>query len=383
MDYSFIRFTTSLESANSLKDSPLSNIRYNEVIQLLPNEIYLQKTNVPSGITFDGDLQVLVVDCNGKTLADVSNKVGVYEYIDSEGVNQLDIEFHKLEVDFYKKPVHFKLRNIYTDEVFYSNSIFITNFEKEKTTRFDYYNHKKFFGISYDKTNFYQSIRLQLWFDKLEDKTEVSDYYQISNGQTITARPLHSQSEVYKCEFMNNFVFERANIMLLHDIIFVDGVRMTNKTTLKSGDRIQSSNIFRTETSIFKNYKETYEPIANIFEPLKVIDKKPLGKVTLITFANKIVVTFNKNIFVVSNNYITIYDILNNSFFQFLIEQGDVTANIYEKTGINLTNGTYRVEFSAGAFKSGSELSSFESWEFQIVNGDYSNTDYSNNYLIN
>ncbi len=380
MDYSFIRFSETLAEANLLKDSPLSNIRYNEVIQLLPNEIYLQKTNIASGISFDGDLQVLVVDCSDKTLADITENVSVYEYIDSDGINQLDIEFYKLGVDFYKKPVHIKLKNIYTDESFYSNSIFITEYEKEKTTRFDYFNHKKFFGISYDKTNFYQSIRLQLWFDKLEDKTEVSDYYQISNGNTISTRPLYKQVEIYACEMMSNFVFERANIMLLHDIIFVDGVRMTNKTTLKSGERIKSSNIFKTQTSIFKNYKETYLPIANIFEPLAITEKYPFGTLTLSSFLEKLTITFNRNVFI-GFGTIKIYNSSDVVVFSFVPLHSEVTSNVYEKTGITtLTNGTYRVEISEGTFYNRLDIMPFTSWEFKLVNGDYSSEDYSSDY---
>jgi hypothetical protein len=246
MDYSFIRLSETLAEANLLKDSPLANIRYQEVIQLLPTEHYLQKTNTDNGISFDGDLQVLVVDCNDKTLADITDKVAVYEFVDRNGINQLDIEFYKLNVDFYKQPVHIKLVNTYSDAVWYSNSLYITEYESYKTSRFDYFNHNVVFGIPYDKTSNYQSIRLQLWFNNLEDKTEVSDYYQISNGNTISTRPLYKQVEIYACEMMSNFAFERINAMLLSDIIYIDGVRMTNKTTLKSGTRTQASNVFKT-----------------------------------------------------------------------------------------------------------------------------------------
>ena len=58
MDYSFIKLEDSLDKAKQIKISPMSSIISNEVIQLLPNEYYLQISNNSNGISFAGDYEV-------------------------------------------------------------------------------------------------------------------------------------------------------------------------------------------------------------------------------------------------------------------------------------------------------------------------------------
>jgi len=380
MDYSFIRFSETLAEANQLKDSPLANIRYQEVIQLLPTEHYLQKTNTENGISFDGDLQVLVVDCNDKTLADITDKVAVYEFVDRNGINQFDIEFYKLNVDFYKRLVHIKLVNTYSDAVWYSNSLYITEYESYKTSRYDYFNHNVVFGIPYDKTSNYQSIRLQLWFNNLEDKTEVSDYYQISNGNTISTRPLYKQSEIYACEMMSNFAFERINAMLLSDIIYIDGVRMTNKTTLKSGQITQASNIFKTEFSCFKDYNQKYLPYPFIYEPLNLVSRSPEGIYTLTSLPTTISGNFNRNV-TLGSGTIKIYQGTT------LIETfttATIADNIFDVdiTGLITTNGTYYVIISDGLFYNGLDVYSGTNWSFEVTDGEFDGTEFDNTEFL-
>jgi hypothetical protein len=133
MDYSFLRLSKTMAEANQLKDSPLAVIRYTEVIQLLPTEHYLQISNTDFGISFDGDYQAILVDCNDTQLADITDNVAIYEFVDRNGINQIAFELYKLNVDFYKKPVHLKLIHTLSNDVYYSNSFYVTEYEKEKT----------------------------------------------------------------------------------------------------------------------------------------------------------------------------------------------------------------------------------------------------------
>jgi hypothetical protein len=62
----------------------------------------------------------------------------------------------------------------------------------------------------------------------------------------------------------------------------------------------------------------------------------------------------------------------------------DVINNNASVTTLPLTNGEYRVEVSENAFLSEfNELSSFIFWTFNVLNGEYSNTDYNTEFLIN
>ena len=385
MDYSFLRFEDSLEQAKKIKNSPLSSIAINQnPIQLLPNEYYLQISNFASGIVFNGDYEAYLVDCNDNIKADITTKVAIYEFIDNDGINQIAIELYKLGFDFYKQSLHLKLVHTTSNSVYYSNSFYLTDYESNKTTRFDYRNGNTFFGIAYNKVDFYQSIRLITWFADLIDETEVGNYYQISKGNTISNRPLYKQKEKYKFDYLNNFVFERTNAMLLSDIIYIDGVRQTNKTTCKSGEFIGDTNYYKSEFEVYKDYNQSYVAYPFIYEPLKLIDKTPFGFYTLISLNPIIKITFNRIITLLTGN-VTIKDSLGvviATFNESEIVIDDNVARI-DITGIITTNGTYTIEVDADLFTDGSDNNAFYSWTFEVVSGEYENTEYSNEYLLN
>ena len=385
MDYSFLRFEDSLEQAKKIKNSPLSSIAINQnPIQLLPNEYYLQITNFASGIVFNGDYEAYLVDCNDNVKADITTKVAIYEFIDNDGINQIAIELYKLGFDFYKQPLFLKLVHTTSNDVFYSNSFYLTNYESHKTTRFDYRNGNAFFGIAYNKVDFYQSIRLITWFADLVDETEVGNYYQISKGNTISNRPLYKQKEKYKFDYLNNFVFERTNAMLLSDIIYIDGVRQTNKTTCKSGEFIGDTNYYKSEFEIYKDYNQTYIPYPFIYEPLTLIDKTPFGIYTLDSLVTTIKITFNRNITLLSGN-VVIKDSLGVVVATFNETEIILDNNVarIDITGLITTNDTYTIEVDANLFTDGSDNNAFYRWDFEVVSGEYENTEYSNEYLLN
>lgn len=385
MDYSFLRFEDNLEQAKKIKNSPLSSIAINQnPIQLLPNEYYLQITNFASGIVFNGDYEVYLVDCNDRVKADITSKVAIYEFIDNDGINQIAIELYKLGLDFYKQPLFLKLVHTTSNNVFYSNSFFLTNYESHKTTRFDYRNGNAFFGIAYNKVDFYQSIRLITWFADLVDETEVGNYYQISKGNTISSRPLYKQKEKYKFDYINNFVFERTNAMLLNDIVYIDGIRQTNKTTCKSGEFVGDANYYKSEFEVYKDYNQTYLPYHFIYEPLNLIDKSPLGIYTLTSLPNEITLNFNRNVTLLTGN-VVVKNSLNTVVATFNESDISITSNIatIDITGLITTNGTYTIEVDADLFTDGSDNNSFYTWTFEVLGGQYDGTEYSNEYLIN
>lgn len=369
MDYSFIRFSETLAEASNQRNSPLANILYSNAIQLLPNEHYLQKTNVEDGISFDGDFKATIVDCSDNELADITSSVAIYEYLDRNGVNQLDFEIYKVGVDFGRQPIHLKLKHTTSDAVYYSNTFLITDIDSDQTTRFDYFNHSYFQGISYDKTDFYQSIRLNLYFQGLEDKTEVSDYYQISTGNTISTRPLYKQLELYKSDSFNNFAFERTNILLLSDVIYIDGVRVSNKTTLKSGVRVGRTNDFNTDFACYKNYNEKYLPYPFIYVPLFLATYIPNDVYSLSILPLNITGTFNKPI----TKGIGTIKLYKESILIATYNESDITilGNTFSVpfNGVVSEIGNYSVEVSGGLFMNGLDIYSGMIWNFSVILG--------------
>ena len=382
MDYSFIKLEDSLDKAKQIKISPMSSIKSNEVIQLLPNEYYLQISNNSNGISFAGDYDVFLIDCNENVLADITAKVAIYEFTDNNGINQIAFELYKLNLDFGKRPIRLKFVHTTGSDIYYSNSFCLTAIDAHKTTRFAYKHRKEYYGICYDVVDFYQSIRLVTWYAQLIDETEVGNYYQISKGNTISNRPLRKQAEQYKCELMNDFVFERANIMLLHDIVYIDGVRMTNKTTFKSGEFIGDTNIYRSEVNVYKDYTQTYTDTTYIYEPLQIIDKYPQELPFVYTqssFSDQVYLIFNKP-FTLNTGTITIKDSLGS-----VVEVGNendfvVTPSIGEllfpfASPIN-TKDTYTIEVTEGLVSYDLDINPFLTWDFEIISGEYDNTEY-------
>ena len=254
MDYSFIRLSKIEDSENPA----ISKINYSDCIQLATDEIYTQISNNSDGIAFDNDYSVFVVDCENTELLDITAKVDIYEFTDKNGINQVIFTIDSIGQDFGFNPLKLKFIKTTGSDVWYSNELIITDEFLEETTRFDYKSNGYFHGISYDIINVKQSIRLRCFFDRLDNETEVKDYYQITRGNTISTRALFKELSHYKFSTINPFVFRRINILLIHDIIYIDTFRMTNKTNVKGSERLGFSNLSEAEFSAFIDKSDVY-----------------------------------------------------------------------------------------------------------------------------
>lgn len=388
-DYAFLRLKPSFALANQLGDSPTSKFNYHNIIQLLPTETYFQTTNSGTDIAFAGNIKVELIDCSQIVLLDITNSVLISEFTDQHGVKQISFEILPLIQDFYNVPVWLKFTHTTSDNVWYSNPFTITAESIEETTRFDYKSYRSFHGTDYPRANFMQSIRLKCWFDRPIDETETKDYYQITNGKTISTRALLKESEIYKFDYVNPFVFRQANVLLIHDVIYIDGVRMTNKTTLKSGERLGQSNLIPTEFIVCKNYSDTYEFAYQIFEPLQIVYKDPIGVHSLSSVPTSLNFAFNRNV-VIATGTISIYAAIDDSVVASFnqTEMTPVFSNGFtiDITGIITVTGDYYVKISNGLFSSGTEvfagINNTTDWVFTIVEADYDDSDYdSNDYL--
>jgi len=254
MDYSFIRLSKIEDSENPA----ISKINYSDCIQLATDEIYTQISNNSDGIAFDNDYSVFVVDCENTELLDITAKVNIYEFTDRNGIKQVIFTINSIAKDFGFNPLKLKFSKTTGSDIWYSNELIITDEFLEETTRFDYKANGYFHGISYDILNIKQSIRLRCFFDRLDNETEVKDYYQITRGNTISTRALFKELSHYKFSTINPFVFRRINILLIHDIIYIDTFRMTNKTNVKGSERLGYSNLSEAEFSVYINKSDIY-----------------------------------------------------------------------------------------------------------------------------
>lgn len=261
MDYSFIKLSKLEESENPA----ISQINYADCIQLLTNESYCQISNNKDGIAFDNDYSVFVVDCDNTKLLDITSKVNIYEFTDTNGINQIAFEISNIAFDFGFIPIRFKFSKTTGSDIWYSNELLITDESVEETTRFDYKSNDDFL-------DFYQSIRLRCFFDRLDNETEVKNYYQITKGNTISTRALFKELSHYKFGTITPFVFRRINMLLIQDIVYIDGYRMTNKTNVKGSERLGFSNLSEAEFSAYINKNEYYQATVVLLPDFSSLD---------------------------------------------------------------------------------------------------------------
>jgi len=236
MDYSFIK----LDKEKLSENPAISQINYADCIQLATDETYLQVTDNTDGIAFDGDFSVFVDETY-----DITSKVNIYEFD-----NQIAFELKNIGKDFGFKPVRLKFVKTTGSDVWYSNELLITDEFIEETTRFDYRN---------EGENFTKSIRLRCFYDRLSNETEIKDYYQITSGNTISARALFKEATHYKFISLDPFCFRRINKLLINDVIYIDSYRMTNKTSIKGTERVGYSNLYDTsEFTAYINFNDKY-----------------------------------------------------------------------------------------------------------------------------
>ena len=173
--------------------------------------------------------------------------------------------------------------------------------------------------------------------------------------------------------------------MLLSDIVYIDGVRQTNKTTCKSGEFIGDTNYYKSEFEVYKDYNQNYIAYPFIYQNLNLTNKIPFGNYTLDSLPNEITLTFNRNIYLLSGN-VVIKDSLGSIVATFT--QSDITlaSNVatIDITGIITINGTYTIEVDSDLFTDNIDNNAFYSWNFEVVNGEFDSTEFDNTeFLVN
>lgn len=392
IDYSFIRYKPTLEQALNIGDSPTATHLLYDMIALSPNEAYMQITNVSGGISFEGSYEAYIVDCNGDELQDIKNNVFIEEF-SSNGVTQCKIEYVNFGTDYYKKTVLIKLVDIVSDAVYYSNPLTISDYRNWETSYFQYKNDDDFKGIGYTNAQCWQSIRLRTYFDIPIDESEVENYYQISRSYVVSARALINQKEQYRIDYINRFTYERLNILLKHDSIYINTVRITDKPTAESSEREGNSNFFLSSFVASLNYNVTYSYEYQIYEGFKINELKPLGIYTLDSIEDNINAQFNGNIRI-NTGTLRLYDASDDSLIHSFNESEieiDGGTNIDIPTGILdyiTTNGSYYFLMDSGLVSNSDLNIDYEGitdktyWTFTVTDGEYDSDEYNNDEYL-
>ena len=381
MDYSFLKLYDSIDDAlndNKFKDASLA---YYTNIQLFNNEPYLQMTNYEGGISLSSDFSTYIVDNCDNILKDISDHVFTEEFVDNDGNTQTKIEFVNLDSNYYGRAVFIKIALDSSNVSYYTRPIKITNKQPNKTYRFDYSNNSNLEGLTYVNSDCYQSIRLSMKFTGYSNSSEVGDYYQISTGNNISTRFLKNVGESFLIENIDTYTFARLQEILLHDIIYIDGKRVTNKPILEQADRIGESNLFKATFTAFFNESDTYDYTYQIFNGLNIINYVPFGEYT--TGTTLLIVSFDANLDLTLNTgSLSIYNSLGTLQDTFNETSMTVSGNTLTiATSLSYSDDTYYVNITEGLVSAiginNSAITDNTTWTFRLKPADYSVTDYN------
>jgi hypothetical protein len=384
-DYSFIRLEPTLSLARYTRNSPVATIVNNWFIRFETDKTYFQISNTKTGIAFDGNYTVFVVDCSGNELLDITNKVAIFEFIDNRGLPQIAFEITNIGTDYYMQEVSLRFRHSSVlSNVFYSNPILITNYQKQFNTFFEYRSYKDFFGTAYNKVNKYQAISLHCYFD-VNNAEESSKEYTSTDGIRVTSNVISTDLEKYIFEKgIDNFTYRRLNKLLTNSVIYVNGNRMTNKLVNQSDERIGDTNRFNQEFEIAVNYNETKDYEYQLFSLLELTAKEPLGAISIIP--TEIVGTFNQTITKNTGNIYLYKDAV--LFATFTQNDIDVVGSVFtiDISGLTIDEAEYYILIDSGLFSgitgNYNGISNSTDWSFELVEGEYEDSDYDeNDYL--
>lgn len=376
-DLSFIRLEPSFNDAKYLRSSTASKIFYNGQIILCPNQTYLQTTNCPLGIAFDGNYQVTIIDCNDNQLQDITSNVAINERT-INGVQQIDFEIVNIGVDYYAKNVYLKFRHTVSNYVWYSNPLQITNYFDDISSRFNYKN---------ANDAYYQSITLKCFFS-VNDAESNSSEYVTYEGKKITSRLITTELEQYFFDNIDNFTYRRLNNLLSRNIVYINGNRITNKQTLASKARVGDTNIFNLDFKVAIDYNDIFVEELQIFDTFDLLNKYPFGTYTLADLNTDIIGSFNR-LYTLGSGSIRLYK--DNALFH-TYTVSDITVDDFDFltdiSSVIVENGSYYINIDNGLFISifgeiYPGITNTTDWAFTIADGEYESTEYSNEYLIN
>ena len=208
-DISFLRLHPDIEVAQDLGESPHARLRITPQIQLLPYDPqpYQQITFSDLPLTFGNDYIAYIVGCANGATVDVTDHIILSAPLEG----QIVVKIAYLPYDFGNEPVYLRIDR-YGDGLknYYSNKFLVTANNAELTSRIDYVNRGLFIPGFANRGSepapiFFQSIRLQFYFDNPVDATEVENYYQISTSQTVNPRVSIKEYRKWKTQLFNGW----------------------------------------------------------------------------------------------------------------------------------------------------------------------------------
>jgi len=381
VDYSFIKlYKNDFNSAKLADDTPIVKLPYKGFIVQKPNEYFLQITNSDSDVSFVGAIQVDLINGCGTVKRNINTNFYYEGYVDSNGINQIAFAFGFVGVDFHSEPLYLKITDLTNDNIWYSNNFLVTDSKTSISTRFDYTNKGKIYGISYDLAPYIQSVRLSDCYDQTPANKRDLKQYVNADGKQVNYRSITTFLRKYLINAIDYFVNDRLEVLFSHAIIYVNGQRSVI-SDFSIDERKVDTNYFNGEFTV--NPQGAFlETDYQIYEYLKIVNATPINNgIYTVASLPDLTIEFNKPINVTTDFSIKLYkDGALQSITPFTY---NVSVNILELfPTYTFVNGSYYFTIEADKVYSNGERLGFTRIDFEVTDGEFDGTEFDNTEFL-
>ena len=390
-DFSFLRLRDNFDDAKNLGESPLASINYNNQIRLSKGEVYFQISNSPTSIVFNDNYEVFLVDCNDTEIEDITESVFIEEFFDTNAIKQIRWEY-LCNSEHYSTELSFRFRNTLNDDVWYTNLVRITEYDKHLTTRFVYKHNCDLYGTQYGRSDYYQAIRLNAYYRNPINEDTRDEYHEITTNNTIGQRNIKKRKRRYLTPSINNWVAQRIDTMIISNELYVDCWKMTNTTPIEFIEPVLDSNISQSEFILNPDLSyRTFEYDYQIFEGLQLTNFNPFGNYLTGYQITELTSESNIDIELLTGS-VRVFDTSNTLIYEFteadmvIVNNNQLTINSIGTPVESLQNGNYYVKVDAGLVTGLNVLNKSiydkDTWAFSILEGQFNRLQFNNTQFL-
>lgn len=265
MSFAFINIFSTKEEALSARYSPLTYIRENNGIQLLPLQEtkYIQTSYVREGIELE-DWEVFAVSPCGTVRVDITGNFFIERvFQDNSGIPQIDWSLQNLP-DMGYEMIYLEINQLlepggYSD-TWYTSLFQISSYESENTARIDY------FDDIYDT---HQSIQFQMFWWMYSRNFELVSYREVSTSVTKTVTSTSSRFETWLTNVVNrNYILMLTELFDL-TYMYVDYVRCFPFEASEIPDLEEAENFTQYRFTLSFDKSDIFDP--NYVPPVPVL----------------------------------------------------------------------------------------------------------------
>jgi hypothetical protein len=231
-------------------------------------------------------------------------------------------------------------------------------------------------------------------YDHTPVNTREVKQYTNSNGTQVNYRSITTFLRQYYFNALDYFINDRLEVLFSHSILYCNSERVT-VSDFGIEERKGDSNWFNGEFTINKQ-GQTYTPEYQIYEGLEVVSLSPINggiytEASILPIAEySFQLLFNKAVSLIDTPNVKVYrdgiliiDV--NNELQYGLTDNDLFISNLTSYA-TFTNGSYSIVIEPNQVFSGAEFwqgFGANEWTFEVVDGEYDNTQYNNEYLLN